>query len=50
MLTTQVEAMTFSPNVPVDTLFTEIDELSTIAEIAKAPMLEQHQKDQADHT
>ena len=38
MLTSQVEALTFPPNEPVDTVFTEIDELATIAELAKAPM------------
>ena len=37
---TQVESMNFPPNEPVCTLFTEIDQLSTIAELAKAPLLE----------
>ena len=41
MLTTQVEALTFPPNEPVDTIFTEIDNLATIAELARAPMSEQ---------
>ena len=41
MLTSQVEALTFPPNEPVDTIFAEIDELGTIAELAKAPMSEQ---------
>ena len=41
MLTSQVEALTFPPNEPVDTIFTEIDELSTIAELANAPITEQ---------
>ena len=41
MLTAQVEAMNFQPNEPVDTIFAEIDDLSTIAELAKAPMSEQ---------
>ena len=41
MLTSQVEALTFPPNEPVDTIFAEIDELATIAELAKAPMTEQ---------
>ena len=40
-LTAQVEQMNFPPNEPVDTLFTEIDDLATIAELAKAPMSEQ---------
>ena len=43
MLTTQVEALNFPPNEPVDTIFTEIDELATISELAWAPMTE-HQK------
>ena len=38
MLTTQVETLTFPPNEPVDTIFTEIDDLATIAELARAPM------------
>ena len=41
MLTSQVEALNFPPNEPVDTIFSEIDELATIAELAKAPMSEQ---------
>ena len=41
MLTSQVEALNFPPNEPVDTIFTEIDDLETIAEIAKAPITEQ---------
>ena len=41
MLTAQVEALNFPPNEPVDTIFTEIDELGTIAEIPKAPISEQ---------
>ena len=40
MLTTQVETLTFPPNEPVDTIFTEIDDLATIAELARAPMSE----------
>lgn len=40
-LTTQVESMSFPPNEPVDTIFTEIDDLGTIAELARAPMTEQ---------
>ena len=40
-LTTQVETMTFPPSEPVDTLFTEIDDLAMISELAKAPMTEQ---------
>ena len=37
----QVESMTFPPNEPVDTIFTEIDDLGTIADLARAPMTEQ---------
>lgn len=33
--------MNLPPNEPVNTLFSEIDKLSTIAELAKAPMSEQ---------
>ena len=40
MLTTQVESINLPPNEPVDTLFAEIDDLATIAELAKAPMSE----------
>ena len=40
-LTTQVESMNFPPNEPIDTIFTEIDDLSTIAELDRAPMTEQ---------
>ena len=40
-LTTQVESLNFPPNEPVDTIFTEIDDLGTIAELAHAPMTEQ---------
>ena len=39
-LTTQVEQMNFPPNEPADTLFTEIDNLAKIAELARAPMTE----------
>ena len=41
MLTSQVEALTFPPNEPVDTIFAEIDELGTIAELAQAPISDQ---------
>ena len=41
MLTSQVEALNFPPNEPVDTIFTEIDDLGTIAVLAKAPISEQ---------
>ncbi len=40
-LTAQVESMTFPPNEPIDTIFTEIDDLGTIAELARVPMTEQ---------
>ena len=40
-LTTQVESMAFPLNEPVDTVFTKIDDLGTIAELARAPMTEQ---------
>ncbi len=40
-LTSQLESMHFPPNEPVDTIFTEIDDLGTIAELARAPMTEQ---------
>ena len=42
-MTTQVESMNFPPNEPVDTIFTEIDNLGTIAELARAPMTEQQE-------
>ena len=38
MLTKQVESLTFPANEPVDTIFSEIDDLATIAELAHAPM------------
>jgi len=41
MLKAQVESLNFPPNEPVDTIFTEIDELATISELARAPMSEQ---------
>ena len=40
-LTSQVEALHFPPNEPVDTVFTEIDDLATIAELARAPISDQ---------
>ena len=41
MLTAQVESLTFPPNEPVDTVFSEIDDLSMIADLARAPMSQQ---------
>ena len=40
-LTAQVKALNFPPNEPVDTIFTGIDNLTTIAELARASMKEQ---------
>ena len=40
-LTTQVESMHVPPNKPVHTIFTEIDDLGTIAKLARALMTEQ---------
>ena len=40
-LTTQVEQINFPSNEPVDTLFTEFDNLATIAKLARNPMTEQ---------
>ena len=45
MLTTPVESMIFPPNELVDALYTEINELSTIAELAKALMSDQQKID-----
>ena len=41
MLTSQVEALNFPPNEPVDTIFSEIEEMAAISELAKAPMSKQ---------
>ena len=40
-LTAQVESLTLPPTEPVDTIFTEIEDPGTIAELAHAPMTEQ---------
>ncbi len=37
-LTDQVQNMQYHPQEPVDTVFTEIDDLATLAEMAEAPM------------
>ena len=37
-LTSHVENLTFPPSEPVDTIFSEIDDLAAIAEIASAPI------------
>jgi len=37
-LTSRVENLTFPPSEPVDTIFSEIDDLAAIAEIASAPI------------
>ena len=37
-LTSRVENLTFPPAEPVDTIFSEIDDLTAIAEIASAPI------------
>ena len=37
-LTSRVENLTFPPSEPVDTIFSEIDDLAAIAEITSAPI------------
>lgn len=39
-LTDQVQNMQYQPTEPVDTIFTEIDDLATISEMADAPLTE----------
>ena len=40
-ITLQVENLHFPPHEPVDTIFTEIEELATISELARAPITSQ---------
>ena len=47
-LTLQVESLNFPPNESVDTIFTEIDDLGTIAELARAPMTDQQKINMGD--
>ena len=44
-LKNQVENLTFNPREPIDNVFTEIEDLADIADIAKSPLTEQQKID-----